>query len=114
MALSWGFLLPSGVIMARFFKGRQPPGWWFKMHRAMQSTGLLLAIAGFAVIVHHVQDTGGIHFGGAHSTHKIVGLFVMLIGIQQPLVAFFRPHPPAKGVSKPLVRLLWEVAHKGL
>ena len=42
MIISWGWLLPSGAITARFYKHETPR--WFKIHRLCQSVGLVLAI----------------------------------------------------------------------
>lgn len=47
MLLSWGLLLPSGVLMAKIGKHRNP--FWFKFHRAVQLSGLTLAIIGCAL-----------------------------------------------------------------
>jgi cytochrome b561 len=115
MGLSWGFMLPSGVITARFMKD-QPwqPGTWFKMHRAMQVSGLLLAMVAFFVIIVTMSEIGSQHFGGSNASHKIIGLAVMLLGVQQPFLACFRPHPPEAGVAKTTTRFAWEVCHKGL
>lgn len=33
MLSSWGFLLPLGVLLARFFKFRGSNAIWFKLHR---------------------------------------------------------------------------------
>lgn len=46
MLIGWGWLLPSGTIFARLFKHR-PDGLWFKMHKVMQTIGLLFAIVGW-------------------------------------------------------------------
>lgn len=39
MLLSWGFLLPAGAVLARFFKHREPL--WFHCHRSVQVVGLV-------------------------------------------------------------------------
>jgi hypothetical protein len=46
MLIGWGWLLPSGTIFARLFKHR-PDGLWFKIHRVLQTVGLLFAIVGW-------------------------------------------------------------------
>lgn len=46
MAVSWGIMLPVGVFLPRFFKRFNPM--WFKIHRALQTVGLIVAIVGFA------------------------------------------------------------------
>jgi hypothetical protein len=126
MTLSWGILLPFGVLIAMTCKDVPPKNvWWFKMHRAVQTTGLLVAIVAFTVVIMMVQkkNPDG-HFAGPHELHMIIGLVVMIIGILQPLNAIFRPHPPKDRhdqsgrfvgtTEKTMGRAVWEFTHKGL
>lgn len=41
MFLGWGVLLQAGAFIARYFRHREPEGWWFKMHRIFQVSGIL-------------------------------------------------------------------------
>jgi hypothetical protein len=41
-------LIP-GVIIAHFGKNVKPPGWWFRQHRMIQTTGLLCGIIGMVI-----------------------------------------------------------------
>jgi hypothetical protein len=50
MLIGWGWLLPSGAIFARLFKHR-PDSLWFKIHRVLQTIGLLFAIIGWVSTV---------------------------------------------------------------
>lgn len=47
MVLSWGVIIPLGIFFARYFQDAGT--WWFQVHRAFQSTGFLMAIAGLAL-----------------------------------------------------------------
>mmetsp|Transcript_11713 Transcript_11713/g.21339 ORF Transcript_11713/g.21339 Transcript_11713/m.21339 type:complete len:342 (+) Transcript_11713:52-1077(+) len=107
MMLSWGFLLPLGVISARFLKHRQPKGYWFKLHRAIQCTGLLLAVAGFLIAITQfdVFTAEGVNISKIHGT---CGVITMALGILQPINAYFRPHPEPASEK----RVLWEKLHK--
>eukprot|EP00041_Stephanoeca_diplocostata_P030338 m.916659 g.916659 ORF g.916659 m.916659 type:complete len:150 (+) comp23737_c0_seq10:102-551(+) len=107
MTIAWGFMVPAGILIARFRVGAQ--GLWFKMHRAVQCLGITLAVAGFAVIVAAVSNESLAHFAVSHAK---IGLAIMVFGVLQPLNAFIRPHP-AEG-HKPFWRMLWETVHKGL
>ncbi len=49
MVLSFGMLIPIGIVVARAFKDMGP--WWFQVHRAVQSFAYVLAIVGEAVDV---------------------------------------------------------------
>jgi len=108
MIISWGLLLPTGIISAHFLKHR-PNALWFKMHRIIQVSGLIIAIIGWSVAlasfdVFTIKDRS--------FAHGVLGIIVMIIGILQPLNALLRPHPAEKGQSKPFKRLVWEILHK--
>jgi hypothetical protein len=108
MLLSWGLLLPAGALTARYLRHRQPGGVWFKVHRAVQMSGLLLALVGWAIALAHFDVFTG---PATKSTiHGGLGMTVMTLGLLQPLNAFFRPHPPER---KTAARLAWERLHKG-
>ena len=49
MLVSWGVILPMGVLAAHFLRHRDPT--WFKAHRAMQTIGLLCALGGFIIAI---------------------------------------------------------------
>ena len=139
MTLAWGVLVPLGVWSARY--GKTPPGvsaaadaadaesaawrraraWlraegrWFKTHRACTSLGLGLAFLGLAVQYAEVeQGGGGEHFVSAHSA---LGAATLVLGVAQPLGAYFRPDAPtpaarAAGVGTSRARFAWETAHR--
>lgn len=114
MTIGWGVLIPLGVLTARFLKSK-PNKLWFKLHRAIQTTGLVFAIIGLVLAVQAVGNKGGNgqHFAGTNKSHKVLGLVVMVLGIQQPLFAIFRPHPPKDGETTSGMRAAWEILHKG-
>jgi hypothetical protein len=101
MGLSWGFLLPLGVILARFFK-HKPDAWWFRMHVICQRSGVVLMLVG--VIIAFIMVEGS-HFNGFHT---IIGLIVFILGVLQPINAALRPHP-----GPTATRRRWEWLHKG-
>jgi len=116
MLLSWGFLLPFGVLWARHMRtsskklGSVPV--WFAGHRLIQSCGWLLQLMGFAFILAFKKAS---HF---RLTHEVIGLAVVIIGTLQPLNAQFRHlpfigHPQADGTRTP-ARKAWEFLHKGM
>ena len=99
MFIGWGILLQLGMFFARYFRHKDP--WWFKMHRALQVSGLIVSFLGLIFAI--VSASG--HFMFAHGG---LGLFIMIIGLLQPLNAFFRPH---KSDPKTLKRTVWEIYH---
>ena len=109
MLSSWGFLLPLGVLSAHFLRHRKN-GLWFKIHRAVQNIGLLLATAGFIVAVINFDV-----FQGASPSslaHGIIGVCVMSLGWYQPLNALLRPHATSPREAKSTARRRWELFHK--
>ena len=116
MVVSWGLLLPLGVIWARGLRtnarqlGGQPI--WFQGHRIIQSLGWALQLAGFGCIL---GLKNGKHFT---APHEILGLTVTIIGSLQPINAQLRHlkcigHASPDG-SKSAARRAWEFLHKGL
>ena len=109
MMISWGFLLPSGTLLAKFYKHR-PDGLWFKLHRSIQMLGLLLAVIGWAIALVNFNVFLDVGFNNYY--HGICGMVVMILGILQPLNALIRPHAPKADEEKATKRFLWEIWHK--
>ena len=135
MIISWGWVLPSGVLFARF-RHRQN-GLWFKIHRIMQPIGLFIAIIGWIIAL--VNFDVFEYKGGDDNDnnddedddddmedkeeeqeerkayyHGVMGCVVMIMGLMQPINAFIRPHAPQPGDPKPSSRLVWEIIHKSM
>jgi len=66
MCLSWGFLIPLGVVIACFRTVRGMGTWWFHLHRAL-AVGVYL-------------DPGQ---GGLFWQHKIIGVVVNVLALVQ-------------------------------
>eukprot|EP00980_Cylindrotheca_fusiformis_P030371 scaffold24719_cov147-Cylindrotheca_fusiformis.AAC.1 len=110
MLTAWGFLLPLGAFVARFFKHR-PNGKWYLYHKTMQVVGLILALAGWIIALHNFDVFADVGYNNYR--HGICGMVTMVLGLLQPLNALIRPHPPSEGEIKSSLRQLWEVVHKG-
>lgn len=118
MVLAWGLFIPSGVFASLFWRSVEPKGRWLHIHCALQLTGVVLTIVGFAVALTMMHDG---HFKGSHER---CGLTIFLLAMLQPLNGFLRPHKVAgapKGetdintpAGAPLKRTIWEVLHKGI
>ncbi len=109
MMVAWGFLLPSGTLVAKFYKHR-PDGLWFKLHRGIQMLGLLLALIGWIIALINFNVFKDVGF--RNYQHGICGMVVMILGILQPLNALIRPHAPENGEEITTKRFLWELWHK--
>jgi len=114
MIVGWGLVLPSGVIIARLARHR-PGGLWFKFHRILQISGLVIVFVAWMVAMNLFDDVEVPDESEQfEDLHKTLGLIVMVCGLLQPVNAFVRPHAPKEGEDKPPVRLLWEILHKGV
>jgi len=122
MILSWGCLLPLGVLWARNLRqnsrklGGSPI--WFAGHRILQSVGWLFQLIGFACIVAHKQNGGGKLAVHVSAPHEVVGLIVVILGSLQPINAQLRHLPcvghfKEDGHSRTPARTAWEWLHKG-
>ncbi len=78
MCLSWGFLIPLGVVIACFRTVRGMGTWWFHLHRALQTLGFLVSLAGLAVGVYLDPGQGGLFW-----QHKIIGVVVNVLALVQ-------------------------------
>lgn len=56
MVIGWSVCFPVGIIFARFSNSFAEFG--FFVHRALQSVGAVLALAGFIVAVSFTKDAG--------------------------------------------------------
>lgn len=108
MLVGWGFLLPMGVITARLLRHRAH-GLWFRIHRGVQSVGSIVATVGWMIAMANFDVFKEF---SKRSIHGGAGMLVMVLGLLQPLNAFFRPHIADDG-SKTGTRVAWEYMHKG-
>ena len=110
MLISWGLLLPSGVILARCMRHRDPQ--WFLIHRCVQIIGVSLALAGFIIAVTKFSVFTPGYYAVAQA-HGCMGVAVMTLGFLQPINAYFRPHKGKVGEPASQHRRVWEYLHKG-
>ena len=111
MLISWGFLLPGGIVAAKLLRYRQD-SLWFKVHRVVQPPGLLIALAGWITAFAGPFDLFGSGVDDASFAHAVMETFVMALGIFQPINAYLRPHKPADGEVASSKRKRWSKTHK--
>lgn len=98
LIIGWGVLFPVGIVIARCFKELDPL--WFKLHRAIQSLGVLLGVVGLAL---GFVIAGG--WGGRFTVHRNLGLAATILGLAQIPAIRWRP-----ALSHPR-RRLWNLFH---
>lgn len=101
-AVSWGFLMPVGAITARYMKVFQSadPA-WFYAHIICQSSAYLLGIAGAGTGIYLGNKSHGIQ----HSTHRTIGILLLVLGFIQVLALKLRPKKEHK------YRIWWNFYH---
>ncbi len=90
MFLSWGFLAPAAILVARFFKVLPKQNWpqeldsqfWWRFHWISQSIVFVLTIA--AVLIAYRQSSGPL------SWHGIIGYVVLSLVIVQVIMGCYR------------------------
>jgi len=132
MALSWAILVPLAVgsSVTRDILPL-PEGMWFQIHRALNTTAILLTIVGFSIAVHLFNEVERDHF--TPKRHFKIGLSIFIFAVLQGFSGIFRPHAPHKPdpkeesdeedgaeetaaedapVEKPKIRTIWEYQHR--
>ncbi|KAK9758073.1 hypothetical protein RND81_01G204700 [Saponaria officinalis] len=97
--LGWGLILPTGAIVARFLKHKEPL--WYYLHTIIQFTGFILALAG--IVVGQALNN---HIHAEVAAHRGIGYFALTLGILQILAFFIRPDEETK------LRRLWAAYHR--
>ncbi|KAI4319892.1 hypothetical protein MLD38_033436 [Melastoma candidum] len=97
--VSWGTLLPTGVLVARYLKASNPTDkGWFYLHSGCQGAAYAIGTAGWAT---------GRWLGGsdASTVHGTIGLILFILSTLQVLSIFLRPAPDHR------LRVYWNVYH---
>ncbi|KAF3434934.1 hypothetical protein FNV43_RR22021 [Rhamnella rubrinervis] len=99
--LGWGILMIIGTVIARYLKQWDPV--WFYLHTGIQSMGFGLGLAG--VICGFVLNN---HLNADVSTHKALGIFVLVLGCLQVMALLARPAKESK------IRKYWNWYHHNM
>ncbi|XP_065873456.1 cytochrome b561 and DOMON domain-containing protein At2g04850 [Euphorbia lathyris] len=92
-AISWGVLLPTGAVTARYLRHVESLGpAWFYAHAGIQLSGVVLGVVGFGIGIKLGQLSAGVSYG----LHRKLGFAVLILGILQTLALFFRPRATNK------------------
>ncbi|CAN0927278.1 Auxilin-related protein 2 [Linum grandiflorum] len=97
--VGWGILMILGAILARYFKHLDPL--WFYAHVLVQSSGFVLGIIGVITGLLLQDDLDARHV----STHKALGILVLVLGCLQVMALMLRPEKSTK------YRVYWNFYH---
>ncbi|XP_051136659.1 cytochrome b561 and DOMON domain-containing protein At2g04850 [Andrographis paniculata] len=87
-AVSWGFLLPAGIVAARYLRHIRSAGpAWFYAHAGIQLTAVFLGTVGFSIGI----KLGEMSPGRAYGLHRKLGFAAFCLGWLQTLALLFRP-----------------------
>lgn len=91
-SIAWVILLPLGILMARYGKGAiGHKTFWFLFHRACQCVAVIACAVGWSLGSFWVcgSDT---YECNSPTPHALVGTFITVVALVQPVNAFIRPH----------------------
>ncbi|EEF30377.1 Auxin-induced in root cultures protein 12 precursor, putative [Ricinus communis] len=104
-AVSWGILMPMGIMIARYvkvFKVANPA--WFYLHVACQSSAYVVGVAGWGTGLKLGSDSPGIKY----EKHRNIGITLFCLATLQIFAMLLRPKPDHK------YRLYWNIYHHSI
>lgn len=82
--MSWGILMPTGAIIARYlkvFKSADPT--WFYLHITCQASAYIVGVSGLGTGLKLGSDSEGVDY----DTHRALGIVLVCLGtLQVPCV----------------------------
>eukprot|EP00271_Cylindrocystis_brebissonii_P018750 TRINITY_DN5449_c0_g1_i1.p1 TRINITY_DN5449_c0_g1~~TRINITY_DN5449_c0_g1_i1.p1 ORF type:complete len:435 (+),score=41.81 TRINITY_DN5449_c0_g1_i1:166-1470(+) len=96
--ISWGVLLPLGIMTARYFKCMDPS--WYYGHIGFQVSAFLIGLAGFitGLALHKYYESDA-------TTHGSIGISMFTFACLQVCLGIAKPNKKAS------YRLYWNIAH---
>ncbi|KAF5943547.1 hypothetical protein HYC85_017624 [Camellia sinensis] len=101
-AISWGILMPLGVMIARYlkvFESADPA--WFYLHVTCQTSAYIVGVAGWATGLQLGNDSPGIQY----TAHRTIGIVLFCLATLQVLALLLRPTKDHK------YKLYWNIYH---
>jgi hypothetical protein len=101
-AISWGILMPTGAVIARYlkvFKSADPA--WFYLHITCQVSAYIVGLSGFGTGLKLGSDSEGIEY----DTHRTLAIVLATFATLQVFALFLRPNKDHK------LRFYWNVYH---
>ncbi|KAE9609529.1 hypothetical protein Lal_00006268 [Lupinus albus] len=101
-AVSWGILMPTGGIIARYLKMlKSAEATWFYLHIMCQASAYIVGVAGFGTGLKLGSDSVGVDY----DTHRALGIVLICLGTLQVFALFLRLNKDHKH------RFYWNVYH---
>ncbi|KAL5987984.1 hypothetical protein ACLOJK_035747 [Asimina triloba] len=104
-AVSWGTLMPLGIIIARYlkvFKAADPA--WFYLHAACQTSAYIVGVAAWGTGLKLGSDSPGV----TQTIHRNIGIAIFCLGTLQVFALLLRPKKDHK------YRIYWNVYHHSI
>ncbi|KAL5574936.1 hypothetical protein UlMin_016635 [Ulmus minor] len=101
-AVSWGILMPTGAVIARYlkvFKSADPA--WFYLHVTCQTSAYVIGVAGWGTGLKLGSDSVGV----TQNPHRNIGIALFCLGTLQVFALLLRPKKDHK------FRLYWNIYH---
>ncbi|KAL7244363.1 hypothetical protein ACSBR1_016580 [Camellia fascicularis] len=101
--ISWGIMMPIGLLVARYLKAVGPAAdpLWFYLHIIVQLSAYIIGLAGGATGFLLLSKSSGIH----HPCHLGIGIILFSLGLLQVSALLLRPSKDNK------YRYLWNLFH---
>lgn len=100
--VSWGMMMPIGVVIARYlkvFKVADPA--WFYLHATCQTSAYIIGVVGWAIGLQLGAQSPGIQY----TAHRTIGIVLFSIATLQVFALFLRPKKEHK------YRSYWNIYH---
>ncbi|XP_041028373.1 cytochrome b561 and DOMON domain-containing protein At5g47530-like [Juglans microcarpa x Juglans regia] len=100
--VSWGILMPIGVIIARYlrvFKSADPA--WFYLHVTCQTSAYIIGVSGWATGLKLGNDSAGVQY----TKHRTLGILLFILATLQVFALLLRPNKDHK------YRFYWNIYH---
>jgi hypothetical protein len=97
-SIAWAILVPlavgSSMLRKELVKAGFSEGFWFQLHRCLNTLAAILTIIAFAIAVHVIREEDG-KSPWKEYTHFIVGLVIFLVTLLQAMFGLLRPSKEA-------------------
>ncbi|XP_051128699.1 cytochrome b561 and DOMON domain-containing protein At4g17280-like [Andrographis paniculata] len=101
-SVSWGILLPTGAVLARYLKvfpSADPA--WFYLHATCQVSAYITGVTGWAIGIQLGSQSPGIQY----TAHRVIGIVIFCLATLQVSAMLLRPKREHKH------RFYWNIYH---